>query len=79
MTRAVLHGRRLEVAKRIAEGLSNKEIGSRLGIAPGTVKNHVHAVLGALGVEHRWQVAAALQVQIASLASVHGTRLGITK
>lgn len=58
---AGLHGRRLEVAECIARDLTNKAIGDRLGIAEGTVKNHVHAVLTALSVERRWQVAAALR------------------
>lgn len=60
-THPPLHGRRLEVAECIADGLSNKEICVRLGIAEGTVKNHVHAVLAALAVRHRWEVAAALR------------------
>ena len=58
---ALLRGRKLEVAECIASGLSNKEICTRLGIAEGTVKNHVHAVLRALSVEHRWEVADALR------------------
>jgi len=65
-----LHGRRLEVAECLATGLSNKEIGDRLGIAAGTVKNHVHAVLAALSVEHRWQVAAALRLDATRLELV---------
>lgn len=65
-----LHGRRLEVAECIVGGLSNKEISSRLGIAEGTVKNHVHAVLLSLSVGHRWEVAGALH---------RGTRLGLVQ
>ena len=63
-----LHGRRLEVAECIVGGLSNKEISSRLGIAEGTVKNHVHAVLLSLSVAHRWEVSGALH---------HGAHLGL--
>ncbi len=58
---AGLRGRPLQVAECVAEGLSNKEISARLLIAEGTVKSHVHAVLKALGVEHRWEVRGALQ------------------
>jgi len=72
-TAAGLHGRRLEVAECVASGLANKEIGDRLGIAGGTVKNHVHAVLTALGVEHRWQVAAALRLHSSRLGLIRGT------
>jgi len=74
-----LHGRRLEVAECVATGLSNKEIGDRLSIAAGTVKNHVHAVLAALGVEHRWQVAAALQLHATRLELVRGSEREETK
>ncbi len=72
-TAAGLHGRRLEGAECVASGLANKEIGDRLGIAGGTVKNHVHAVLTALGVEHRWQVAAALRLHSSRLGLIRGT------
>lgn len=65
-----LHGRRLEVAECIATGLSNKEICTRLAIAEGTVKNHVHAVLQALSVERRWEVAGALRQEVSRLSLV---------
>ncbi len=58
-----LHGRQLEVAKCLAQGLSNKDISTHLRIAEGTVKNHVHAVLVVLGVQHRWDVAGVLRAQ----------------
>jgi two-component system response regulator DevR len=41
----------------IAEGLTNREIAERLFLAEKTVKNHVTAVLGRLGVAHRTQAA----------------------
>src|SRR5665647_954682 len=34
--------RELEILRLVAEGLSNKEIGKRVSITEGTVKNHVH-------------------------------------
>jgi len=42
----------------LAEGLSNRQIAERLGIAEGTVKLHVNAILKALDVPNR--TAAAL-------------------
>ena len=56
-----LSARELEVLALVAEGLSNREIGERLFITPGTVKNHVSNVLAKLGVRGRTQ--AVLQAQ----------------
>jgi two-component system nitrate/nitrite response regulator NarL len=50
--------RELEILQLVAEGLSNKEIGKRLSITEGTVKNHVHNALEKLGMENRIQAAA---------------------
>jgi len=50
--------RELEILQLVAEGLSNKEIGRRLSITEGTVKNHVHNALEKLGMENRIQAAA---------------------
>ena len=52
-----LSERELSVLKLLAEGCSNKEIGSRLSITEGTVKNHMTNVLGKLGVLDRTQAA----------------------
>lgn len=52
-----LSERELEVLKLLAVGSSNKEIGARLNIAEGTVKNHMTNVLGKLGVLDRTQAA----------------------
>ena len=52
-----LSERELGVLKLLAEGCSNKEIGSRLCITEGTVKNHMTNVLGKLGVLDRTQAA----------------------
>lgn len=46
--------REKEVLAWIAQGLSNKEIADRLGIAERTVKNHVGHVLQKLGVHSRF-------------------------
>lgn len=50
--------RELEILKLVAEGLSNKEIGRKLVITEGTVKNHVHNALEKLHLENRIQAAA---------------------
>ena len=52
-----LSDRELGVLKLLAEGCSNKEIGVRLNITEGTVKNHMTNVLGKLGVLDRTQAA----------------------
>ena len=41
----------------VAEGLTNRQIGTRLGLAEKTVKNHVSGVLGKLGLGSRTQAA----------------------
>ncbi|WP_085368868.1 response regulator transcription factor [Leifsonia sp. NCR5] len=41
----------------ISEGLTNRQIGARLGIAEKTVKNYVSGLLAKLGLERRTQVA----------------------
>lgn len=48
--------REREIAALIADGLSNKQIARRLSIELATVKNHVHNILGKLGVSRRDQI-----------------------
>jgi two-component system NarL family response regulator len=63
-----LTGRELEVLEHIVRGLSNKEIGSALGISEATVKSHINSILGKLGVTDRTQAATtALQRGIVHL------------
>ncbi len=50
-----LSRRQRQIMAMVAEGLANKEIAHRLGIAEGTVKAHIHAVFRALGVRNRTQ------------------------
>ena len=49
--------RELAVLQLIGRGRSNKEIAKALHLSEGTVKGHVSAVLGKLGVEDRTQAA----------------------
>jgi DNA-binding NarL/FixJ family response regulator len=53
----VLTRREVEILRLVAEGLSNKEIGTQLSITEGTVKNHVHNALEKLHLENRIQAA----------------------
>ncbi len=57
--------RELEVLRLLAEGLPNKTIAGRLNISEHTVKFHVNAILGKLGVASRTE------------AVVRATRMGL--
>lgn len=52
-----LSTREMEVLGCVTQGMSNKEIASKLGISHQTVKNHVTSILRKLGVEDRTQAA----------------------
>ncbi len=47
-----------EILALVSEGLSNKQIARQLSIGSATVKNHVHSILGKLGVQRRGEAAA---------------------
>jgi len=52
-----LSERELDVLRLVAEGLSNREIGLKLSLAEGTVKNYVTNVLQKIGARDRTQAA----------------------
>ena len=54
----LLSKREEEVARLVADGLTNKEIGSRLLISEHTVDSHVRAILNKLGFDSRARIAA---------------------
>jgi DNA-binding CsgD family transcriptional regulator len=54
----LLSKREEEVARLVAEGLTNKEIGARLFISEHTVDSHVRGILNKLGFDSRARVAA---------------------
>ncbi|TMD40063.1 MAG: helix-turn-helix transcriptional regulator [Chloroflexi bacterium] len=57
---AMLGRREADVARLVADGLSNKEIGGRLFISERTVDSHVRSILNKLGFNSRSQIAAWL-------------------
>jgi DNA-binding CsgD family transcriptional regulator len=49
--------REIEVINGVKQGLSNKEIGKVLNVAPTTVKTHLENICRKLGVVNRTQIA----------------------
>ncbi|RNF82871.1 helix-turn-helix transcriptional regulator [Montanilutibacter psychrotolerans] len=56
-----LTGRQHEIVRWVAQGLSNKQIGRRLGISPETVKSHLHHVFERAGISGRVALLAAVR------------------
>ncbi len=52
-----LSSRELDIAKLVAEGLSNKEVSARLSLSEKTVKNHMGRIFAKLNISARSQVA----------------------
>ena len=55
-----LTSREKEVARLVADGSSNQEIGEQLQIALQTVKNHLQSVFRKLSVDNRVELALRL-------------------
>jgi DNA-binding CsgD family transcriptional regulator len=55
---APLAKREADVARLVADGLTNKQIGARLFISERIVDSHVRSILNKLGVGSRAQIAA---------------------
>jgi DNA-binding NarL/FixJ family response regulator len=53
--------REVELVRIAAQGLTNREIGARLGISPGTVKIHLHNIYKKLGVKNRVELTLFAQ------------------
>jgi DNA-binding NarL/FixJ family response regulator len=58
VTRSPLSPRELEVARLVARGLTNKQIGEALFVSERTAENHVQHILLKLRFSNRSQVAA---------------------
>ena len=56
---ASLNARQIEIVRHLAEGLSNKDVASRINLSEKTVRNYVSEILDRLGLESRSQVVAA--------------------
>lgn len=57
--------RETEILRLMASGFSNKEIANSLGVAEGTIKNHVSNILSKLGVRDRTRaVLKAFELQL---------------
>ena len=50
---SILSRREIDVARAVAQGLRNREIAEKLGIAQGTVKLHLHTIYTKLHVDGR--------------------------
>jgi DNA-binding NarL/FixJ family response regulator len=54
---ALLTAREMQVVRLVCEGLTNKQIGRRLGLSDKTVKNHISKVLKKTRLSARTQIA----------------------
>ncbi len=71
-----LTARELEILQLVADGLSNAQIGARLCIVEGTVKNHLHNILEKLHLQNRVQAASyAVREGLVAPPSAKGRRL----
>jgi DNA-binding CsgD family transcriptional regulator/tetratricopeptide (TPR) repeat protein len=57
----LLSPQELQIARLVAEGLSNKEIGERLYLSPRTISSHLYRIFPKLDISSRAQMAARLR------------------
>jgi DNA-binding CsgD family transcriptional regulator len=72
-----LTSREFEVARLIAEGMTNAEIAGELSIAPKTASSHVEHILAKLGVTRRAEIATWVAT-ISRGGAAHGRREAAT-
>jgi len=58
----VLTDRRSQVATLASQGLSNRQIVEKLGVAEGTVKIHLHAIYQKMDVRSRSHLMARVSI-----------------
>jgi len=63
----VLTERERQIMRLVSEGLSNKEIGRRLNISDGTIKQHLHHIYQKLEISNRTVLAALAITHITSI------------
>lgn len=71
-----LTGREYEVARLIAEGMTNAEIATELAIAPKTASAHVEHILAKLGVARRAEIATWVTTVSRPVAELAGAPRG---
>jgi len=67
---SVLTDRERQIMPLVSEGLSNKEIGRRLNLADGTIKQHLHNIFRKLEISNRTVLAALAISHNDSVASL---------
>jgi DNA-binding NarL/FixJ family response regulator len=69
---AAMSEQQWKILELLAQGLPNKEIGRKLGIASSTVKNQLTVVFDKLGVSNRTQAAIAARVLVTGRKAARG-------